>query len=83
MGSISNNSFNDINNMKEYDIWMEGFEVTGMYAPASFVGTIEANSFKEACQKVFNGNPNYNSKYNSFWGCNLYDNESDARKSFG
>ena len=70
-------------NMKQYSVWMEGYVSTGMYAPASFVGSIEANSFREACQKIFKDDCSYNPERNTYWGCNLYDNESDARKSFG
>lgn len=69
--------------MKCYSIWMEGFNITGSIARASFVGTFEANSFKEACQKAFKDKSYYDSESNTYYGCHLYDNESDARKSFG
>ena len=66
-----------------YNIWMEGFRMTGAESQATFVGTYEAESFIVACQKAFEGDPYYNSKQNTYYGCGLYDNESDARKSFG
>ena len=69
--------------MKAYNIWMEGFAATGESAPASFVGTVQANSFKEACQKAFEGNSSYNPERNTYWGCRLFDNEAAARRSFG
>ena len=69
--------------MKCYNIWMEGFCATGAKAQASFIGTVEANSFVEACQKAFEKDPYYNSAQNTYYGCGLYDNEADARKSFG
>lgn len=66
-----------------YNIWMEGFRMTGAKSQARFVGTFEAESFAEACQKAFGKDPYYNPKRNTYYGCCLYDNESDARKSFG
>lgn len=69
--------------MKHYNIWMEGFSMTGASDSARFVGTFEADSFKEACQKAFVDDPYYNPKQNTYYGCGLYDNEADARKSFG
>jgi len=74
-----------------YQIWMEGYLATGMegiQAPAKFMGSMEANSFREACIK-FSKTPdakgfgNFSEQSLSYWGCGLYDNEADARASFG
>jgi hypothetical protein len=35
--------------MPKFDVWLEGFEVTGNASDARLVGTVEANSFAEAC----------------------------------
>lgn len=67
----------------KYTIWMEGFLTNGDKAEAHLVGTFEAASFEEACQKAFEGDPLYNQERNTYWGCGLYDNEAAARKSFG
>ena len=73
--------------MPKFDIWMEGFCTNGSKGTASYEGTFEANTFEEACEKwadtlsdrsLFKSSPHPN-----FWGCALYDNEQDARKSFG
>ena len=66
-----------------YDVWMEGFVITGNTACARYIGSVEANSFKEACDIVCKDNSSYNSEHLTIWGCGLYDNESDARRSFG
>lgn len=77
-----------------YNIWMEGCETMEGKTPASFVESVEASSFQEACDKCklnkiiiddpcYKGYNLYDSKRLSFWGCRLFDNEIDARKSFG
>lgn len=73
-----------------YSIWSEGYRATGESSVASKLAEdIEANSFLEACQKwvdrsgerkayfdIVDGKPH-------FWGCQLFDNEEDARVNFG
>lgn len=69
-----------------YDVWSEGFAATGEHGSAVFMGSAQADSFAEACAKVCD-TPDRRSSFNSdsltFWGCQLFDNEADARKSFG
>lgn len=75
---------------KEYEIWQEGHRATGESSIASFVGKAEGYSFldavdnymKTASKEVkdcFRGE--LDAAY--IWGCRLFDNEADARKSFG
>ena len=69
-----------------YEVWMEGFHVMEGRGKATLLGKYEANSFLEACQKAADEHPgygNYDKKRNTIWGCRLFDNEFDARKSFG
>lgn len=70
-----------------YKIWTEGFHVNEGKSGASFVASVEANSFREACNKYADQNPGWKNLYDSerltLWGCNLFDNEVDAKKSFG
>lgn len=72
--------------MKKYQVWIEGFLATGEHARASLIGEVEANSFQEACDalcgKYTVHNENYNRENRTVWGCRLFDNEADARKSF-
>jgi len=77
-----------------YDIWMEGCMTMDGGSYASFVETIEADSFQEACDRCklnrvidddscYNGHNLYDSERRSYWGCRLFDNEAQARESFG
>jgi len=69
--------------MTKYNIWMEGYRITGGSAPATFVGEIEADSFSEACVKLCGNDPNFNKDNLTVWGCGLFDNEKRARRLFG
>ena len=76
--------------IKSFNLWIEGYACTGDSSPAHFLGTFEAVSFSEACDKWVetlseNGKKYYNRNGGiaCFWGCRIYDNETDARKSFG
>ena len=55
-------------------------------ATAEFLGEYEADTFLEACKKAVCArgyDKSYNVERNTVWGCHLYDNEIDARRSFG
>lgn len=75
--------------MQKYNIWMQGYLCSGMEGipeKATYKGEFEVNSFKEACDmwsKTLKEPHYYNSEYLTYWGCKLFDNEVDARKSFG
>lgn len=71
---------------RKYEIWAEGYRVTGQSSGANFLGTCEGRTFKEACIK-FMDTPYHRQYFNegsmTYWGCKLYDNGHDARNSFG
>ena len=73
--------------MKTYEIWSEGFHVNEGLSPAHFYGIQQAESFKEACILVARKHPgfahNFDADRMTHWGCQLFDNEHDARQSFG
>mgnify|MGYP006310191693 CR=1 FL=1 len=74
--------------MKEYKIWMEGYQATGESAEASFVGVSEGKNFKDACKKFYSTRSKteqafYNEKQNSYWGCTLFPTQAQAIRSFG
>jgi hypothetical protein len=78
----------DMEQMKTYSLWMEGYITQGNSSKADFLGTFEANSFENACDKwadTIKEKEYYerNGNIASYWGCRIYDNEADARKSFG
>lgn len=76
--------------MKTFEIWCEGYAITGNSADASLLGTETATTWDEAVEKYMVKNPDTidvreanGVKVYTDWGCRLFDNESDARKSFG
>lgn len=75
--------------MKVYQIWVEGFQVTGQHQTAQFIGESKGEDFYDACKKFKypdDGdflNLDKNKDYPAIWACQLYDNEADARKGFG
>ena len=66
---------------------MEGYAASGDRSGATLLGSADAGSFAEACRKVyaqrgdFSGYPLTDNL--TIWGCRLFDNEVDARRSFG
>lgn len=69
---------------KLYDIWAEGYRATGQHGEAMRMAKdVEARSFKEACIRALGDDRLFDPVKLSYWGCRLYDNETDARKLFG
>jgi hypothetical protein len=69
-----------------WQVWMEGFEATGDESGAQFMGMWEGETFKDACAKwaaSLSGPNHYDAALNTYWACRLFDNERDARKTFG
>ena len=82
--------------MNKYDIWVEGYLATGMEGiPAKaqkLASNIEANSFIEAVNKWYKSESDALNKHGTLsirdnraflWGCEVFSNEAEARKSFG
>ena len=69
--------------MKHYSVWMEGYSVTGNFATARYVGSSTAISFEKACFNLLKKDDDFDMGNLSVWGCRLFDNEADARASFG
>lgn len=68
----------------KYTIWSEGFNTTGHSGKAIVMAhDIEASSFEEACLKAFKDDKFFDEKNLTYWGCRLFDNETEARESFG
>ncbi len=70
-----------------YNVWIEGFAIDRDRGAAQYLGSIEAETFKDACVKVLLNNNwemiYYDGLHNTYWGCNFYDNEIDAKKNYG
>ena len=76
----------DVSNQgpKYWDIWMETYWTHEEWEDAKLLGTVEAASFEEACKKHFRENPSndFNEDNLTFWGCQLFDNEQDAKRKW-
>jgi hypothetical protein len=76
-----------------HDVWIEGYSATGEHATASYIGTCRAASFDEAVIKLVGRDQldkigdtdelRYQSGRLSSWCMRYFNNEADARKSFG
>lgn len=66
-----------------YAIWSEGYRATSEVGDATFHGEAKGTSFKDACENFFKKDPYFDAVRLTYWGCELFDNEEDARKSFG
>lgn len=83
--------------MKRFNIWIEGYLTTGMEGIPStaqlIAEDVEGEDFMDAVKNWYYKHPVENERnYGEFsirggvpclWGCRLFDNEVDARKSFG
>lgn len=69
-----------------WEIWAEGYACTGQHSRAQLLAEIKASTFIDAVNKY---NKTAELKIEStenglrHWGCRVFDNEADARKSFG
>ena len=73
---------------KQYEIWCEGFVTMESKSGAQLLGKVRSTSFKSAVVEFFNRhdktvNNYFDEKNMRFYGCELFDNEADARKTFG
>ena len=69
------------------DIWVEGWRSSDGHAPAQHVATMAGASLQEACDAYAEVDSEWKRHYDrdrmTYWGCRLFDNETDARKDFG
>ena len=71
---------------KKFDIWAEGYGASGQGGTACHFGRAYGKDFKEACITFFSvaSRPGwFDPERMTHWGCRLFDNEIDARRSFG
>ena len=72
--------------MKKFDLWMEGYRATCEGSDATYIGTYYADTFEEACKMYakFKGiTLGTHGGMLADWGRRIFDNEDDARKSYG
>lgn len=76
--------------MKTFNVWIEGRAANEGRFPATFVGSVEAEDLVDACKKLRQRGGRASAYYwrieekaAYYYGCKAFDNERDARKSFG
>lgn len=73
--------------IKQWEIWSEGFRATGDSGGATLHGKEYGTTFRKAVITYASSNPDFDEYFDkkdmTFWGCRLFDNETEARKSFG
>lgn len=71
----------------KFEIWAEGYRVTGNEAGATLLGVAEGPDFKAAvlahAQTDLAFRNHLDTDRLTYWGCRLFPLEADARKSFG
>ena len=78
-----------VSDLNTYTLWMEGVLATGIQAPASYLGEWPGETFLDACKK-WAKDTDQGTLFRVgaggvpiSWGCQIYDNEVDARRQFG
>ncbi len=75
--------------MVKIDLWTEGYSCTGNQSGAIYHGKFEADNLADAVKQFKDTVTDEYSKSCidteklTFWACRFFDNEADARKSFG
>ena len=73
--------------MKNYAVWIEGYAAIGKIVGAKYLGHYIGTDFTDACKRAVRDKTwkenSHNIKNNSYFGRRFFDNEADARKSFG
>lgn len=79
----------------EFSIWSEGYRATGESGGATFHGTYEGDTFRDAVKAWAESLPREKDAAGyvprelvdldelTYWACRLFDNEAEARKAFG
>lgn len=71
--------------MKKFDIWVEGYITNGSRGGASFIGSIEADSFREAVLEWYriHATNYFDPERLTHYGCRHFETEREASLSFG
>lgn len=73
--------------MNQYAIWSEGFHVMEGRSGAILHGYAEGETFEDACKNLAEKDSSFKGYFDperlTYWGCRLFDNEVEARVSFG
>ena len=69
------------------DLWMEGYYTNGDSSPARYCGHYKVSCLRDAVKEwaaeEASRAKNVNMEDLTFWGCGFFDNELEARRTFG
>ena len=72
---------------KMHEIWCEGYVAIGQNSGAIMLGYSKGKNLKDACINYAKKDSEFAKYFDvdsmTYWGCRIFDNEIDARKSFG
>jgi len=69
--------------LESFEVWCEGCKSSDGSSSAIFLGKFNAESFADACCQAVADHRYLDKENMKYWGMRLFDNEADARKSFG
>ncbi|CAB4192155.1 hypothetical protein UFOVP1244_4 [uncultured Caudovirales phage] len=69
--------------LEPFEVWCSGWESSDGRGAARFLGKFNAESFADACEMAIIDRSLFDRERLTYWGCGLFDNETDARRSFG
>lgn len=64
--------------MKTWYIWSEGWSATGQWGSVDHHGSIDAETFEEACKEFFKNDSYFDDNHLTYWGCRLYPSKELA-----
>lgn len=71
----------------KFEVWSEGYITSGERDGATFHGVWDGETFADACQAWADTTTDPRKYFDrerlTYWGCRLFDNETDARKGYG
>ena len=74
---------------RSISLWMEGYSATGESGTAQCIGTYNSKDLDDAVKQYMVANPNrvdwdrFGRGRHAIWACEIFDNETQARKWFG
>ncbi len=77
------------NETAKISLWMEGYAATGESGTAQCIGTYKAKDLDDAVKQYMAAHPDsvdwdrFGRGKHAIWACEIFDNETQARKSFG
>jgi len=73
--------------MKIWEIWSEGYMVTGNTGKHQLMGEAEGKTFRQACINLAKKDSEFSAYFEeedlSHWGCSLFPTAEEAAKTFG